>query len=58
MEQKIKESFFTKDPTFYRTLFPLLITVALQNIVAYSVNMAEISCSEVIARMRYQERQL
>lgn len=32
MEQKIKESFFTKDPTFYRTLFPLLITVALQNI--------------------------
>ena len=41
MEQKIKESFFTKDPTFYRTLFPLLITVALQNIVAYSVNMAD-----------------
>ena len=41
MEQNIKESFFTKDPTFYRTLFPLLITVALQNIVAYSVNMAD-----------------
>ena len=41
MEQKITESFFTKDPTFYRTLFPLLITVALQNIVAYSVNMAD-----------------
>ena len=41
MEQKIKESFFTKDPTFFRTLFPLLITVALQNIVAYSVNMAD-----------------
>lgn len=36
-----KESFFTKDRSFYRTLFPLLITVALQNIVAYSVNMAD-----------------
>ena len=34
MGQKTKESFFTKDKTFYRTLFPLLITVALQNIVA------------------------
>ena len=41
MGQKTKDSFFTKDPTFYRTLFPLLITVALQNIVAYSVNMAD-----------------
>ena len=41
MGQKTKESFFTKDKTFYRTLFPLLITVALQNIVAYSVNMAD-----------------
>lgn len=36
-----KESFFTKEKSFYRTLFPLLITVALQNIVAYSVNMAD-----------------
>ena len=35
-----KETFFTKDKTFYKTLFPLLIMVALQNIVAYSVNMA------------------
>ena len=41
MGQKTKVSFFTKDKTFYRTLFPLLITVALQNIVAYSVNMAD-----------------
>ena len=41
MEENVKESFFTKDPAFYRTLFPLLITVALQNIVAYSVNMAD-----------------
>lgn len=39
--EKTKESFFTKDRSFYRTLFPLLITVALQNIVAYSVNMAD-----------------
>ena len=36
-----RESFFTKDKTFYRTLFPLLFTVALQNLVAYSVNMAD-----------------
>lgn len=36
-----KNSFFTRDKTFYRTLFPLLITVALQNLVAYSVNMAD-----------------
>jgi putative MATE family efflux protein len=36
-----KESFFTKDKSFYRALFPLLITVALQNLVAYSVNMAD-----------------
>ena len=35
------ESFFTKDKTFYRTLFPLLLTIALQNLVAYSVNMAD-----------------
>lgn len=38
---KTRETFFTKDKTFYRTFFPLLITVALQNIVAYSVNMAD-----------------
>ena len=36
-----RESFFTKDKTFYRTLFPLLLTIALQNLVAYSVNMAD-----------------
>lgn len=39
--EKTKENFFTRDRSFYRTLFPLLITVALQNIVAYSVNMAD-----------------
>ena len=36
-----RESFFTKDKTFYRTLFPILLTIALQNLVAYSVNMAD-----------------
>lgn len=36
-----QNSFFTRDKSFYRTLFPLLITVALQNLVAYSVNMAD-----------------
>ncbi len=36
-----KKSFFTKDRTFYRVLFPMLLTVALQNLVAYSVNMAD-----------------
>ena len=36
-----KEPFFTKDKAFYRTLFPILVTIALQNLVAYSVNMAD-----------------
>ena len=36
-----KESFFTHDRSFYKTLFPLLLTVSLQNIIAYSVNMAD-----------------
>ncbi len=36
-----KEPFFTKDREFYRTLFRMLIVVALQNVVAYSVNMAD-----------------
>ena len=36
-----KNNFFTKDKAFYRTLFPMLITVALQNLIAYSVNMAD-----------------
>lgn len=38
---KTKDPFFTKDPAFYRTLFKMLIVVALQNLVAYSVNMAD-----------------
>lgn len=36
-----KETFFTKDRGFYKTLFRMLIIVALQNLVAYSVNMAD-----------------
>ena len=39
--QKTKEPFFTHAPSFYRTLFPILLTIALQNLVAYSVNMAD-----------------
>ncbi len=38
---KEKEPFFTKDRQFYKTLFRMLIVVALQNVVAYSVNMAD-----------------
>ena len=36
-----KETFFTHDPAFYRALFHLIILVAFQNLVAYSVNMAD-----------------
>ncbi len=36
-----KETFFTKDTAFYKVMFRMLIIVALQNIVAYSVNMAD-----------------
>ena len=36
-----KDPFFTRDPSFYKTLFKMLIVVALQNLVAYSVNMAD-----------------
>lgn len=39
--KKRKDPFFTKDPTFYKTLFQMLVVVALQNLVAYSVNMAD-----------------
>lgn len=39
--EAVKETFFTKDRSFYKTLFRMLIVVALQNIVAYSVNMAD-----------------
>lgn len=36
-----KTTFFTKDKVFYKTLFSMLIWVAFQNIVAYSVNMVD-----------------
>lgn len=38
---KNRESFFTKDPLFYKTFFRMMIVVALQNLVAYSINMAD-----------------
>lgn len=34
-------SFFSKDRTFYTRLFTILLTVSLQNVIAYSVNMAD-----------------
>lgn len=34
-------TFFTKDRKFYQTFFRLMIVVALQNLVAYSVNMLD-----------------
>ncbi|MCR5666483.1 MAG: MATE family efflux transporter [Eubacterium sp.] len=37
----MKETFFTKDRTFYKALFGMLIVVALQNLVMYSVNMVD-----------------
>ncbi len=36
-----KETFFSKDPEFYRTFFRMLLIVSLQNLVAYTVNMAD-----------------
>ena len=35
------ETFFTRDPSFYKTLFSLMIVVSLQNLIAYSVNMTD-----------------
>ena len=41
MPETRKEPFFTRNRSFYRALFTLLITLALQNLIAYSVNMAD-----------------
>ena len=41
METQAAASFFSKDRMFYRRLFTILLTVSLQNVVAYSVNMAD-----------------
>lgn len=37
----VREPFFTRDRSFYRSLFSILVMVALQNLVAYSVNMID-----------------
>ena len=39
--EKGGSTFFTKDRSFYRTFLSMLCFVALQNLVAYSVNMAD-----------------
>lgn len=36
-----KRPFFTRNKTFYRTLFRFLFLIGLQNLVSYSVNMAD-----------------
>ena len=41
METQVVASFFSKDRMFYKRLFTILLTVSLQNVVAYSVNMAD-----------------
>lgn len=37
----VKHAFFSKNRNFYRRLFSILLTVSLQNVIAYSVNMAD-----------------
>jgi len=37
----MREAFFIKDKQFYKSFFGMMIVVALQNLVAYSVNMAD-----------------
>lgn len=41
MERDGKETFFTRERGFYRTLFRMMLVLALQNLVAYSINMAD-----------------
>lgn len=36
-----KQGFFTKEKAFYHTFFSMMLVMALQNLVAYSVNMAD-----------------
>ena len=36
-----KPSYFSRDPAFYKAVFRILLMVALQNIINYSVNMAD-----------------
>ena len=50
----MKQSFFSKDPVFYRSFFKLMAVIALQNLVAYSVNMLDNMIRwAVTARMRF-----
>ena len=37
----MKKTFFSHDKNFYTALFPLLIIISLQNLISYSVNMAD-----------------
>jgi len=37
----VGSSFFTKDKEFYKSFFALFIMIAMQNLIAYSVNMAD-----------------
>ncbi len=41
MEATRKETFFSRDREFYRSLFSMMLVVALQNLISYSVNMAD-----------------
>ncbi len=41
MKQEETGRFFTRDRQFYKSLFSMMILIALQNLVAYSVNMAD-----------------
>ena len=36
-----KAPFFSRNKVFYKRLFTILLTVSLQNVIAYSVNMAD-----------------
>lgn len=36
-----KESYFVKDPEFFKSLFRIMVVVAIQNLINYSVNMAD-----------------
>lgn len=41
VKEDLKESFFIKDREFYKTLGILVVTIAFQNLIAYSVNMLD-----------------
>ena len=41
MEAARKETFFSHDREFYHSLFAMMLVVAIQNLVSYSVNMAD-----------------